>query len=348
MVSSTTLHGFRDRKPGKPGRRSRGNHEVSVAVAILEAMIRPNLSGEFRLAGIRTTAALLAEGKSPKQIETLVRRNELVQVRRGVYARADMVADLRARAGGEHLLQTAAALATTGPAVASHRSAALIHGLDILGKPSREVTLTRPPGSNRSGQPGARLHWAQLPPEHITVQHGMRVTTVARTVVDVARTVEFRAGVVTADSALHQKLVTKAELESLLANCGRRRGIQRASQVVTFADSRAESVLESIARVVFRDCGLPPPDLQVWVGGPQAVGRVDFLWRQFRTVAEVDGLMKYGNPARAILQLERDTRLRDAGYEVVHLTWHEVTENPDYVATAIRTAFGRAGRAAAS
>jgi very-short-patch-repair endonuclease len=90
---------------------------------------------------------------------------------------------------------------------------------------------------------------------------------------------------------------------------------------------------------VFRDCGLPPPELQVWLGGAETAGRVDFFWRRFRTVAEVDGMLKYANPARAIHQLERDKRLRDAGYEVVHLNWQEITENPGYVATAIRTAF---------
>ena len=305
-----------------------------------------NLSGTWRLAGIRTTAELLAEGKSGQQLETLVRRSRLIQVRRGIYARAEMATPLMARRDGDHLLRTAAALAISGPAAASHHSAAVIHGLDILGKPPRDVTLTRPPGRNRSGQPGTRLHWAQLPAEHVTVQHGMRVTTVARTVIDLARTVEVRAGVVTADSALHRKLVTKAELASLLADCARRRGNQRAAEVVAFADMRAESVLESIARVVFRDCGLPPPELQVWVGGAEVVGRVDFLWRRLRTVAEVDGLMKYADPGRAVLQLERDKRLRDAGYEVVHFSWQEVTENPAYVATAIRTAFRRATRPA--
>jgi very-short-patch-repair endonuclease len=108
----------------------------------------------------------------------------------------------------------------------------------------------------------------------------------------------------------------------------------------------AESVLESIARVVFRDCGLPPPELQVWVGGAEVVGRVDFLWRRFWTVAEVDGLMKYRNPAQAVMQLERDKRLRDAGYEVVHFSWQEITENPAYVATAMRSAFKRGYRPA--
>jgi hypothetical protein len=302
-----------------------------------------NLSSQRRLAGIRTTAELLREGKSAAQINTLVRHGVLVQVRRGVYARADMASKLATRAGGEHLLQTAGVLATLGPAVASHQSAALIHGMDLLAKRC-PVTLTRAPGHSRSARSGTRLHHAQLPAEHVTVVHGMRVTTAARTVIDLARVLEFRAAVVTADSALRKKLVTKPELDSLLASSPRRAGKDHAAEVVAFADGRAESVLESIARVVFRDCGLPPPELQVWVGGAEVVGRVDFLWRRHRTVVEVDGLMKYRDPARAILQLERDKRLRDAGYEVVHLTWQDITENPSYVATAIRSAFQRAAR----
>jgi hypothetical protein len=193
--------------------------------------------------------------------------------------------------------------------------------------------------------PGVHLHSALLPDEDVTVIHGMRVTTAARTVVDLARSLRFRAGVVTADSALRSKLTTKPDLESLLANSPRANGRRLVADVIAFADARAESVLESIARVVFAECGLPAPDLQVWVGGPQPVGRVDFLWPQHRTIAEVDGLMKYRDSARAVLQLERDRRLRDAGYEVVHFTWQDITENPAYVATAIRAAFQRAARA---
>jgi len=303
-----------------------------------------NLPDEFRLAGIRTTAELLSEGKSPTKITTLVHRGALIKVRRGVYARADLAAELAIIPGGDHLLRTAAALATLGPAVASHESAATIHGIELLARPGA-VALTRPPGRNRSTLPGVQLHTAQLPAEHVTVIHGMRVTTAARTVVDLARTLGFRAGVVTADSALRTKLATKTDLESLLATSPRANGRQLVADVIAFADGRAESVLESIARVVFAELGLPAPDLQVWVGGPQPAGRVDFLWPQHRTVAEVDGLMKYRDSARAVLQLERDRRLRDAGYEVVHFTWQDITENPAYVATAIRSAFQRAARA---
>jgi hypothetical protein len=175
----------------------------------------------------------------------------------------------------------------------------------------------------------------------VTEVYGLPVTTPARTVDDLARSLEFRPGVVAADSALHLKLVTKAELEPVRAVCSRWPDANRAAQVIAFADALSESVLESLARVVFRDCGLPPPELQVWAGGAEVVGRVDFLWRRFRTVAEVDGRMKYANGMRAVRQLERDRQLRDAGYEVVRFTWKDITENPRYVNAAVRVAFRR-------
>jgi len=65
------------------------------------------------------------------------------------------------------------------------------------------------------------------------------------------------------------------------------------------------------------------------------------LWRRFRTVAEVDGRMKYASSVRAVRQLERDRQLRDAGYAVVHFTWKDITENHRYVNAAIREAFRR-------
>ncbi len=191
------------------------------------------------------------------------------------------------------------------------------------------------PGAVISHQSAALLH------------PGFPLTTAARTVIDLARELDFRSGVVAADSALHRKLTTKDELCSVLAACAQWRGVRRAAEVVEFADKRAESPLESIARVVFRDCGLPPPDLQVWLGGVvEPVGRVDFYWKRYRTVAEVDGDLKYKDPARAKAQLKRDALLRADGYEVVHFDWQEVTGSPDYVATRVRDAFRRGLRTA--
>jgi hypothetical protein len=168
------------------------------------------------------------------------------------------------------------------------------------------------------------------------------LTSVPRTVIDLARVLPFGEGVAVADSALHARLTSKAELAAVIAVCARWRGLQRAREVAEFSDARSESVLESLSRAVFHQFGLPPPDLQVWVGDDdEVIGRVDFLWRRYRTIGEADGALKYQTPARARTQLERDARLRAAGYEVVHFTWPEITRVPAQVVDAIRVAFSR-------
>jgi hypothetical protein len=170
------------------------------------------------------------------------------------------------------------------------------------------------------------------------------VTSVGRTVVDLARTLSFAEGVAVADSALRTGQTSREELDTVLARCARWPGCQRARQVAAFADPRAESVLESISRAAFHELGLPPPELQVWVGGEEViVGRVDFLWRKYRTIAEADGAIKYTRPDRALAQLDRDARLRAAGYEVVHFTWPQITRVPQQVAAELRAAFRRGG-----
>ena len=75
----------------------------------------------------------------------------------------------------------------------------------------------------------------------------------------------------------------------------------------------------------------------------EVIGRVDFLWRRYRTIVEADGAVKYQTPGRARAQLERDARLRAAGYEVVHFTWPAITRVPAQVVDPIRVAFRRSG-----
>jgi very-short-patch-repair endonuclease len=320
---------------------------MSVLPAILGGMDDAGLPGSGRLAGIVTPAELLASGMPRWRLRSLVRSGALVHLSRGVYARPVPVAGLAREPVGQHAIRAAASLLTFPRAVASHHTAACIHGIDLLGKLPAGVAVTRSPGvaGSRSARSGVILHNAALPAGQVTVWRGVPVTSVARTVVDLARASSFQSGVVVTDSALRTGQTSERELRSVLAACGSWPGVQRARQVVAFADARAESVLESISRVAFRDQRLPDPDLQVWVGeGGNVIGRADFLWRQYRTIGEADGAVKYANPARAMAQLRRDAELRAAGFEVVHFTWEEITRVPARVAAAIRAAFGRAGQ----
>jgi len=180
----------------------------------------------------------------------------------------------------------------------------------------------------------------------VTKRYGVAVTTAARTVADLARTGTFMEGVVVADAALYERHASKSELRRVLAGCERWPGTSRARQVIDFADGLAESVLESCARVLFRDHGLPPPELQVHITGRDRtmIARVDFFWRRHGVVAETDGLLKYDSGERAIAERRRDRLLLEAGFEVVHVTWQELFSDPARVAGRIREAFRRAER----
>jgi hypothetical protein len=298
---------------------------------------------------VGTAAAWRAAGISERQLARLVREGELIRMRRGVYATAAILA----RAGNDprlrHAVEVAAATADTGKGVASHHSAAQLHGLDLLQKPpAGTVTLTVPPGTRtgRHGQAQVVQREAELPSDHVITLYGQPVTTAARTVTDIARTSTFMEGVVAADSALRERYTSKTGLHKVLAFCERWPGSSGARQVIDFASPVAESALESCARVSFRDQGLPTPELQVNIlgRGDGIIARVDFFWRGFSTIAEADGLLKYDGRDKAIAELKRDRLLREAGFEVVHFTWKELFGDPKRVAARIRAAFDRARR----
>jgi hypothetical protein len=206
------------------------------------------------------------------------------------------------------------------------------------------VTLTRPryAGGSRTSRNDVKIYAGTLLRGHLTKCYGLPVTCVARTVADLARTSPFMHGVVVADSALHARKTTPAELATVLAACRSWPGIDRARRVVAFSDQRSESVLESCARVTFDERGLPPPELQVDIGDDDFIGRVDFCWLEHLTIAEADGLLKYADPGRAAAQLRRDQLLRGAGYKVVHFTWRQLFRETDTVIAWIKDAFARA------
>jgi hypothetical protein len=239
-----------------------------------------------------------------------------------------------------------AARATAGRnAVASYHSAARLHRLSLLTPPPDDaVTLTVPllKPWNRVQPAKIVFHASDLPAEHVTRLYNLPVTSVARTVVDLARTLPFTDGVVTADSALHQEKTNKPELLKALEKCARWPGARQARRVIDFADERAESPLESAARVAFDQGGLEPPELQATIHGPGFAFRVDFRWPAQAVIAEADGLVKYNDRKDLLAERERDHQLREAGYTVVHFTWRELFQTPEVPLARIRQALATA------
>lgn len=300
--------------------------------------------------GIVLTRQAAAAGFSPDDLTRLVRAGVLHRVRRGALADAGvwsgLTADQRHRA-----LVLATVLVGRGEVVLSHWSAAVLHGLPLLGDwPMRvHVTGGRVEAIRSSGL--VQRHCAPLTPADVVLIDGVRVTAVTRTVLDLIRSLPFRDGVVVADAALHRRVTADAELLDTLAGQRRWPGVRQARRVLAFADARSESVGESASRVVHHELGLPPAELQVAVHDAEGfVGRSDFGWEDQRTVGEFDGKTKYGVDNAAtdtgdILWREkkREDRLRGAGREVARWRWWHL-EHPLAMEGIIRAAFRRGRR----
>ncbi|WP_420120447.1 hypothetical protein [Nakamurella sp.] len=290
-----------------------------------------------------------ARGLNGDDIKRRLARGEWRSIRRGVYARTAMVAGLSPEE--LHRLRIEAALPELGARyVVSHRSAACVHGLALLRPPGRAVQVTDP--GVRSGRRRAQLQafCAALDQDEITVVDGCPVTTIARTVVDLARSCGFEQAVVAADHALRAGLVDRAALQEAAGRAHGRRGSRTAQQVVAFADPRAESVGESRSRVLLAREGLPPPELQapIRAGAGVVVARTDFCWRAARVVGEFDGAEKFGRRLRpgqgagdAVFREKlREDRIRALGFSVVRWTWAEL-DDPAALAGKIARALDR-------
>jgi hypothetical protein len=239
--------------------------------------------------------------------------------------------------------------------VISHLTAAELRGLRIwAGSTERDladpVCLTCAPGSRRNlKRPDVVLRRAGLTVQDLQHHHHLLLTSDARTVVDIARHSPLRESIVTVDHALAQS-VTRDELNAVLERQHRWPGIRSAREAVAFGNPLSESALESFARVVFAEAGLPPPILQAqfWDGYRWMPERVDFWWPEFRTVGEADGLAKFEAPTqeqrRVLLRraFDRDHRLADRGLELVHFTWEDAVLHPNHLIHRLRSAFARA------
>lgn len=313
--------------------------ESNISIALSKMMVGG--ISDWRRAGI-----------SLGRVRALIATEQLVQIRHGAYATSGALAEATRDPGLRHALDVAAVRSRRGhTGVASHQSAATMHGIRLLTMPPEgAVSVTVPPGKRKGGyaRSGVTCHMADLPEDHITRLYGLPVTTTGRTVIDIARTSPFMEGIVAADSALHERYTSKTDLRRVLACCAQWRGTAVAKTVVDFADALAESPLESCARVVFHERGLPPPELQAHIFGRSGtlIARVDFMWQKYHVIAEADGLLKYDSGQTAIKELARDRLLREAGYEIVHFTWKELFNEPERVIARIREAFARQSRLA--
>lgn len=246
------------------------------------------------------------------------------------------------------IVVTGAALAATGSrAVASHGSAASLLDLDLLSRPDQDhaVLTVRPVQRGHRDLNGIHVHRAGLPSWHLDEVHGLPVTTVARTLIDLTRALSLWDGVVAMDAALHAGRVQLEQLEEVLADCRGWPWIRRAVAAVGMTDPAAESALESLSRLFFRAHDIPAPQTQfVLRSGRGFVARTDFWWESRKVAGEADGLGKYSSLADLHAEKVRQGRIEALGIRVVRWTWDDIWRPTAARATAnrLRAALSRA------
>jgi hypothetical protein len=300
---------------------------------------------------IKLTAELLAEGWSPAELARLGRSGEVQRIRRGAYECAPARSAER-REQHRRLIQATLRQTSVDSAI-SHMSAAVLHQLPIWNDQLGKVHITR----NQSGGGKVRryvhLHAAPLPEIDVCEIQGQRVTTLARTVFDLLRTLTMERSVSIGDAAFRLGL-TLEDLAEVAGRCIGWRGMLRARRVMNLLDARSESAGESYSRVFLDRIGIPTPipQYEVWQHGV-LVGRADFGWKEFRTLGEFDGKEQYGRllkpgqtAADAVFQEKRrEDALRDLGWQIVRWIWEDLY-HPEELGRRLQRAFERGLRAA--
>jgi hypothetical protein len=267
-----------------------------------------------------STVQLHAAGLRRSAIEKRVRRGWLHRVHRQVYA----VGHPRLMGRGQ---MWAAVLAGGGVdvAVLSHRTAAA--AWDLSPMPSGKVDVTSLQRSTSTTR--LRVHRGQrLDPLNDVVRQpdGLPVTSVARTLVDLAGVLTGQQLERTCHRAEVLRRLDAAHVERLLTTTRRRgaRNLRTALATLTRADPDiTRSELEERFLALVAAAGLPRPVVNARVAGFE----VDFLWREQFLIVETDGAATHLTPGAFEGDRRKDATLKVAGFRVVRFTWRQITDD---------------------
>lgn len=270
---------------------------------------------------IRSRAELFAMGMTSRDITRAVSEGSLIRVRRGLYARHD-TSDPVVRAlqvGGRlacvSVLQAAGVFVFEAPLLHIH----LARGASRLRSPGSSHRPLTP-----SGRDGCALHWRVLADDHNPLDH--RVSAVDA-MIQAIMCQEPRLAVASIDSALHRGFIQNHQLDVIFFHLP-----QRLQYLRELIDSRSESGLETVFRLMLVDLGIEH-EVQVQVDG---VGRVDFVL-DGRIAVETDGSRFHGEPTRE-RDYDRDLALIARGYLVIRVNYRQVFFSPAGVIAALRAA----------
>ena len=286
--------------------------------------------------GVITRAEALALGMAPATLSRRVRGGRLVAVGKGVYVLPGVVKDE---------LSLLAAATSALSAVASHESAARLHGMEGLnpGRVSVTVPVRR---SNRFR--GVVVHQStDLSKDDVEVIRDIPSTDVARTIIDLAAFVGDKRLGQLVDQVQRRGLCSYESISARLEKTARKGkpGVVRLRGILALrlgSGYRSESALETKLLALLAEADLQPPRTQFrppWLR--RLNGRVDIAYPDQQVVVEGDSLLWHGSPEAFQMDRRRDNLAQLAGWIILRFTWEDITDRPTWVVSSIRTALSR-------
>jgi len=275
--------------------------------------------------GMVSRAQLLEIGLTDRQVSSRAANDRFITVRRGVYA-------VGHRETGRKGVWMSAVLACGPGAVLSHRSAAALWGfIDHRGP----VEVLSPVTGRRRGEridpshltPPLVRKSSRLTPADVTLVDGIPVTTVARTLVDLAAILNPAQLERALNQAAIKKLIRVQDLQDAVERARGQKGIgnlrallERWHPLTVLTRSELEArFLKFLKSIRFDE-----PEVNVVI----AFCEVDFHWPEYDLVVELDGRRYHDTPRAFEGDRDRTARLELAGKRVLRLTWDMVVNQP--------------------
>lgn len=276
--------------------------------------------------GVASHGQLLDLGFGARWIERRLLERRLAAIHRNVYAIGHSRISLRGRWWG-------AVLAYGPGALLSHHTAAVLWGFQRTRRGPVHVTA----GCGRQGierREGIWIHRCKLAPEDRTRHEGFPVTTVARTLFDLAETAPFETLKGAAEEADRLKRLRLRELEAVCERGRGRRALKPVRRLLAELDAPIEgrSPLEIRFAEFLREHQIPPPVQNVHVLDHE----VDALWPAAKLVVELDSWEHHGHRASFERDRARDLQLMLAGYRTIRITHRRLDREGAEIAGQIR------------
>jgi hypothetical protein len=276
--------------------------------------------------GVVSHGQLTILGFDEQWIERRLRERRLIAVHRNVYAVGHRRLALRA--------PWWAALLAYGPgAVLSHQTASVLWGIRRRQRGPIHVTaLCGRQGLRR--RRGIWIHRCKFGPEDVNTRDGFPVTTVARTLFDLAEVAPYETLKGAAEESDRLKLLRLRELEAVCERGRGRRALRPARRLLEElrVPNEGRSPLEIRFAAFLREHGLPQP-----IQNPHVLGHeVDALWPAAKLVVELDSWEHHGHRTAFERDRARDPKLLIAGYRTIRVTHRRLDREAEQLAAEIR------------